>query len=107
MSEKQKLAARPKCRKIYETYKNHEFVLDDECYMTKSNSTLAGNDVFYTDDPKITPDNVKNKYQAKFEEKVLIYLAISPRGCTFQFKKGIFIIIINNLCFLLLVFFTL
>ncbi len=63
--------------------------LDNECYMTKSNSTLAGNDVFYTDDPKITPDDVKNKYQAKFEEKVLIYLAISPRGCSKPFFPAV------------------
>jgi predicted transcriptional regulator len=91
MSEKQKQAARPKCRKIRETYQNYEFILDDECYMTKSNSTLAGNDRFYSDDLESTPEDVKNKFEAKFEEKVLVYVAISPRGISkaLFFKSGL------------------
>jgi hypothetical protein len=48
--------------------------------MTKSNSTLAGNDRLYSDDLESTPEDVKNKFEAKFEEKVLVYVAISPRG---------------------------
>ena len=82
MTEKQKKAARPKCRRLAEKYAKSEFVLDDESYFTKSNSSLSGNDQFYSDNLNLTPDNVKNKYQAKFEEKVLVYLAISTRGCS-------------------------
>jgi|LakMenE18May11ns_1017448.scaffolds.fasta_scaffold9790835_1 hypothetical protein len=91
MTEAQKLAAGPKCRQILANFRNHEFVLDDECYMTKSNSTLAGNDLFYTDDPESTPESVKHKHVAKFEEKVLVYVAISPRGISqpIFFRSGL------------------
>lgn len=91
MSKKQKVAARPKCRKMSEIFVDLEFVLDDESFMTKANTTLAGNDIFYSDNVEQTPDNVKNKYQAKYEEKVLVYVAISPRGISkpLFFKSGL------------------
>jgi hypothetical protein len=80
MTIKQKKAARPKCRKLAEMYAWYEFVLDDESFFTKSNSNLSGNDQFYSDNLSKTPDDVKNKHQSKFEEKILVYQAISTRG---------------------------
>jgi hypothetical protein len=73
-------AAKPKCRKLYEKYKNFTIILDDESYFTLSNSTLAGNDRFNSDDVKKTPDNIKYKYVAKFEPKVLVWIAFSSEG---------------------------
>ena len=66
-------------------------MLDDESYFTKSNTTLAGNDRFYSDDPQNAPLNVTSKFQTKFEEKVLVWIAISPRGKTkaIFFKSGL------------------
>jgi hypothetical protein len=80
MTIKQKKAARPKCRKLAEMYAGYEFVLDDESFFTKSNGNLSGNDQFYSDNVSKTPDDVKNKHQSKFEEKILVYQAISTRG---------------------------
>ena len=42
-----------------------------------SNSTLAGNNTYYSNDRKLTPDIVKY-YVAKFEKKLLVWMA--PRG---------------------------
>jgi hypothetical protein len=88
---KQKKAARPKCRKLAEMYAGYEFVLDDESFFTKSNSNLSGNDQFYSDNLSKTPDDVKNKHQSKFEEKILVYQAISTRGRSkaLFFKSGL------------------
>jgi len=91
LSDRQRRAARPKCRKLLEDYRHDDFILDDESYFTKSHTTLAGNDGFYSDNLSITPDNVKNKYKSKFEEKVLVYIAISARGVSAPlfFKSGL------------------
>lgn len=91
MTIKQKKAARPKCRKMSQEFAGLDFILDDESYFTLSNSSLSGNDRFYSDDLEKTPDDVKNKYKAKYEEKVLCYLAISPRGSSkaLFFKSGL------------------
>ncbi len=56
--------------------------MDDESYFTLSNSTLAGNESFYTDDIENVPENVRYKKQAKFEKKVMVWEAISPKGMT-------------------------
>jgi len=80
MTELQKKAARPKCRKLVELYRNCDFILDDKSYLTLSNTALPGNDCFYSDDIETTPDDVKNDYQAKFEQKLLVYVVMSPRN---------------------------
>ena len=80
MTALQKQAARPKCRKLVELYKNYDFILDDESYFTLSNTALPGNDRFYSDDIETTPDEVKNAYKAKFAQKLLVYVVISPRN---------------------------
>lgn len=87
----QKKAARPKCRKLLQKYSGRDFILDDESYFTLSNSTLAGNDRFYSDDPKNAPLDVRSKFKSKFEPKVLVWLAISPRGHSkaLFFKSGL------------------
>jgi hypothetical protein len=91
MTELQRKAARPKCRKLIEKYSKVDFILDDESYFTLSNTTLAGNDTFYSDNLLKTPVEVKNKYKAKYEEKVLVYMIISPRGSSKAvfFKSGL------------------
>jgi len=55
-------------------------VLDDESYFTFSHHELSGNDGFYTDDIKVTPNNVKFSGKEKFEPKVLVWCAISSKG---------------------------
>jgi hypothetical protein len=72
-------------------YAGYEFVLDDESFFTKSNSNLSGNDQFYSDNLSKTPDDVKNKHQSRFEEKILVYQAISTHGRSkaLFFKSGL------------------
>ena len=76
----QRRQLRPKCKKILEKYRGYNFIIDDEKYFTLSNTTLAGNDRFYSDNIQKTPESVKNKYQSKYETKVLVWMAISPLG---------------------------
>ena len=71
---------RPKCRKLYQKYKDHVFIMDDESYFTLSNITLAEKDRFYTDDVKACPEHVKHKLKSKFEQKLLVWIAASSEG---------------------------
>ncbi len=61
-------------------YSRYEFIIDDESYFTLGNTALPGNNIFYSSDVSKTPESVKNKYVKKFEEKLMVWLAISPRG---------------------------
>ena len=76
----QRLLARPKCRDLYRNYRNSDFIIDDESYFTLSNSSFTGNDSYYSNDRTQTPDTVKYIDVVKFEEKVLVWMAISPKG---------------------------
>ena len=80
MTDKQKQQARPKCRKMYYRYRGTDFVLDDEAYFPLSHNNLPGNDRFYSSDRSETPDEVKYDHKAKFAPKLLVWLAISPKG---------------------------
>lgn len=83
LSEQQKKVARPKCRRMIEKYGNTDFIIDDESYFTLTHSAQPGNDCFYSDDINATADRVKYNFHAKFEQKVLVYLCIAPKGiCT-------------------------
>ena len=76
----QRLVARPKCRRLLQNFKNSNFILDDESYFTLSNSTLTGNDSYYSNDRTLTPNDVKHYDKSKYEPKVLVWLAISTKG---------------------------
>ena len=66
--------------------------MDDESYFTLSNSTLAGNDRFYTDDVRTCPESVKHNLKSKFEQKLLVWIAVSSEGMSFRIriKKNVF-----------------
>ena len=76
---------RPQCRKLHKNNKFITFILDDESYFTLSNSTLAGNDCYYSNDVASTPDEIKHKLEAKYESKVLVWIAISSQGVSQPF----------------------
>ena len=67
---------------IYDNYRKCDFLIDDESYFTLRNSTLAGNDEYYTSDKKPTPSRVSTKNKSKYEPKLLVWIAISPKGVT-------------------------
>ena len=74
--------AKTRCRWIYDNYRNFDFVIDDESYFTLSHSTLAGNTGFYSSDKKSTPRTAATKTKQKYENKLLVWIAISPKGMT-------------------------
>ena len=53
-SEQQAKDAKTKCGILLRKYKNREWILDDESYFTLSNTSIAGNDVYYTSDVSAT-----------------------------------------------------
>jgi len=76
---------RPQCRKLHKNNKFITFILDDESYFTLSNSTLAGNDCYYSNDVASTPDEIKHKLKEKYESKGLVWIAISSQGVSQPF----------------------
>ena len=72
--------AKTKCCRLVRKFRGLDWILDDESYFTLSNSTIHGNDGYYTSDPKTTPPNVKFDKKKKFETKVLVWIAIGPHG---------------------------
>ncbi|KAL4460788.1 hypothetical protein ABPG72_002909 [Tetrahymena utriculariae] len=61
-------------------YRNIDFILDDESYFTLTHSCQSGNDRFYSSDLNLTPPQMKFDFKMKFEPKLLVWIAISPRG---------------------------
>lgn len=79
-SERQKADAKTKCGRLIRKFRNFDWVLDDETFFTLSHSTIRGNQFFYTSDVNTCPSSVKFAPKAKFEPKILLWLAISPKG---------------------------
>ena len=71
-----------KCEELKKILKGRTkmLVIDDEKYFTFSNSSIVGNRGFYTENIQNTPDEVKYAGKKKFEEKVLVWMAISKIG---------------------------
>jgi hypothetical protein len=61
MTASHKKQLRPKRRKILSNYRGYNFILGDESYFTLSNTTLSGNDIFYSINKENTPESGKNK----------------------------------------------
>ena len=80
MTASQKILAVPKCRKMYEKFKNLDFVMDDESYFTLNNSINSFNKHFYSSNRKKTHESLKYNYQKKFDEKLLVWICMSPKG---------------------------
>ncbi|CAH1110822.1 unnamed protein product [Psylliodes chrysocephalus] len=59
---------------------NKIIIMDDEKYFTFANPEISGNSGFYTDNFNDCPDNVKFKEKAKFEDKIMVWCAISEAG---------------------------
>jgi hypothetical protein len=53
-------------------FKEKQIVMCDEEFFYLSNTSIPGNDVYYTSDKSTTPGDAKFKLKAKFEDKVLI-----------------------------------
>ena len=84
-SDQQKEAKRAKSATLYRKYRDREWILDDESYFTKTHSTINGNDNFYSDNIDFAPANVKFRRKHKYEKKLLVWIAMSPRGISEPF----------------------
>jgi transposase len=62
--------------------KNPDFdwILDDESYFTLGHSSMHGNNSFYSSNLEQTPPSVKYSPRTKYEEKLLVWIAISSKG---------------------------
>lgn len=82
----------PKCCRALRLkhFANEKFIiLDDESYFTFANHNTSGNAFFYTDDIETVPDNVRYAPKAKFEPKVLVWVAISSKGISTPYIRPI------------------
>lgn len=64
-------------RWMHDHYRTKLFVVDDEKYF---GLTGPATESYYTRHNESVPDEVKYKQKAKYEKKLLVYLAISERG---------------------------
>ena len=72
--------AKKRCRKLYNLYKTVDFVIDDEKYFGLTGFQLSGNRNFYSSNRELTPIDVATYSKKKFEPKVMLWIAISPKG---------------------------
>jgi hypothetical protein len=56
------------------------FIMDDEAYFTFSGSNMPQNDHYYSTACGLAENAVKFRQQAKFEDKLMCWIAVSPRG---------------------------
>jgi len=84
-SENQKVLVKRQCAWLYRYCRNHDFIIDDEKYFTL---THTSNDSFLSSPNKsLNTENVKYSPKAKFEPKVMLWLAISGKGMTKPYFK--------------------
>lgn len=81
----QKAVARSKCTKLASIFREKQVIIDDESYFSLSNHELLGNSGFYSSDPNSTPNDVKCKRVEKFPPKLLVWVALSPKGISQHF----------------------
>ena len=72
--------AKKRCRRLYNKFKNLDFVIDDEKYFGLSEFQTGSNRSYYTGDKERTRIHVKTYSKKKFEPKVMLWIAISPKG---------------------------
>ena len=60
-------------------------MIEDQSYFTMSHKKLPDNNCYYSSDRGKTPDEAKYDYQTKNPSKLLVWLAISPKGITKPF----------------------
>lgn len=84
-SEQQLAQLQTRCGRMCRKFKGLQFILDDESYFTFSHSNKNSNAGFWSSDIENVPKNVKYKTKAKFEKKLLVWIAISPQGISKPF----------------------
>ena len=66
---------------LYRNISNRCFVImDDEKYVSLSNTNLPGNVYYYTSDKSAAASDIKYKKRSKYEPTIMIWLAVSLKG---------------------------
>lgn len=83
-TEKQKETQMTRIGRLYRSFfaqrEAPAVIMDDESYFPLSNSNLPGNSFYYATSRGDASDSVKYAPKKKFEEKIMVWLAISPSG---------------------------
>lgn len=93
-TEAQKTKIKSRCMRLYRgplaSSARAEIVMDDESYFGFSGSEYARNRGFYSSDKSNCPPDVQYARKQKFPPRIMVWLAISPRGLSTPFimEKG-------------------
>ena len=80
-SEEQQRRARKNCGKLYRKLLNdYDLIIDDEKFFKLSGNNALGNRYFYSTDRSAAPPNIRFQQKAKFESKIMVWMAISAMG---------------------------
>lgn len=79
-NERQVEVIRVRSDRLYRKLLDKQCIIDDESYFTLAHSSINGNDNFYSSDRSLTSSAVKYRPVAKFEPKLLMWLAFSEEG---------------------------
>lgn len=76
----QMMTSRKKCSKLTKIFRKKQIIIDDESYFGLSNYKLSINAGFYSSNLDATSKDIKLKRKEKFEPKLLVWVALSPKG---------------------------
>jgi hypothetical protein len=76
-TDSQKVRERKLCGQLYRNYRDLDRILDDESYFTLKHSTINGKNIFYSSNVNATSNDAKFFTKNKFEDKLLVWIAIS------------------------------
>jgi len=79
-SEVQQKIVKTQCRFLNRKSLGKDFVMDDEHFLKLSKSNMPGNDRFYSSNKGNVPNNVKYYGKKKYENMLMLWIAISPKG---------------------------
>jgi transposase len=79
-TEAQKAAVTKLSRRLCRKSQGLDFVIDDEHYFPLSKACIPGNRKYYSSDKENAPPEVKYYFKKKYEKKIMLWIAISPRG---------------------------
>lgn len=68
------------CDRLYRKIQEKSVIMDDESYFTLSHTTINSNGHFYSSDMSQTQASAKYRTVAKYEAKILVWIALSPEG---------------------------
>ena len=76
-----------RARRLYRTLGNNDFqvIMDDEKYFLLSNQSIPTNRGYYSSEKSLTSPEVRFKRTQKFEQKLLVWIAISTNGISSPF----------------------